>query len=65
VHLVAHHVDVALDEGVIRHRNTVGTARRTALYDHTHGTQPLLVTGVVIPPAALRCPDANTQTLPW
>ena len=65
MHLVAHHVDIALDERVIRDRNTVGTARRAALYDHAHGTQPLLVTGVAIPPAALRCPDANTQALPW
>jgi hypothetical protein len=57
VHLVAHHVEFALDEGVVRNRNTSRTPRRAALYDHAHGTNLLLATGVMDPPAATELPS--------
>jgi hypothetical protein len=57
VHLVTHHVEFALDEGVVRNSNTTGTAGRAALYDHAHGTNLLLVAGVTDQPAARRMPS--------
>jgi len=57
VHLVTHHVEFALDEGVVRNSNTTGTAGRAALYDHAHGTNLLLVAGVTDQPAATEIPS--------
>jgi hypothetical protein len=57
VHLVAHHVEFALDEGVVGNRNTTRTARRAALYDDAHGTNLLLATGVTDQPAAIEIPS--------
>jgi hypothetical protein len=57
VHLVTHHVEFALDEGVVRDRNTTRAARRAALYDDAHGTNLLLATGVADQPAVIEIPS--------